>query len=137
MTSWTRSLASSLASSRATWVLAVPAVMLQDGGDLSVGHAEAHQLEHFAFAVGDLGEFPGLVAGAGLVGELPDQAPGDARRDDGVAGRDHADRGQDVVQCHALDQESACSGPQRAVVAWRTSRRLIAWFSSPTGSGTR
>jgi DNA-binding NarL/FixJ family response regulator len=47
--------------------------------------------------------------------ELPDQAAGDARRDYGVAGRDHADRGQDVFQCHVLDQEPAGPGPQRAV----------------------
>ena len=87
----------------------------QGGRDLGVGHAQAHQPEHLAFAVGDPGQFPGLAVGTVLVGELPDQAAGDARRDHGVAGRDHADGGQDVLQCHVLDQEPARPGPQRAV----------------------
>jgi hypothetical protein len=52
---------------------------IQRGGDLRVGHAQAHQPEHLAFAVGDPGELPGLAARTGLVGELPDQAAGDAR----------------------------------------------------------
>ena len=85
----------------------------QGGGDLGVGHAEAHQLEHLAFAVGDPGYLLGLAAGAGLAGELPDQAAGDAWRDDGVADRHHADRGQDVLQRHVLDQEPARPGPER------------------------
>ena len=83
--------------------------------DLGVGHAQAHQPEDLAFAVGDPGELPGLAARTGLVGELPDQAAGDARRDHGVAGRDHADGGQDVLQCHVLDQEAARTRPQRGV----------------------
>jgi len=83
--------------------------------DLGVGHAQAHQPEHLAFAVGDPGQFPGLAIGTVLAGELPDQAAGHARRDHGVAGRDHADGGQDVLQCHVLDQEPARPGPQRAV----------------------
>jgi hypothetical protein len=45
------------------------------------GHAEAHQPEHLALAVGDLGELPGLAARMGLASELSDQAAGDARRD--------------------------------------------------------
>jgi hypothetical protein len=83
--------------------------------DLGVGHAQAHQPEHLAFAVGDPGQFPGLAIGTVLAGELPDQAAGHARRDHGVAGRDHADGGQDVLQGHVLDQEPARPGPQRAV----------------------
>src|SRR6185437_3044766 len=98
MTSWTRSLAPSLASRWATCVLAVPAVMNKVARDLGVGHAQAHQPEHLAFAVGDPGQFPGLAIGTVLAGELPDQAAGHARRDHGVAGRDHADGGQDVLQ---------------------------------------
>ena len=115
MTSCTRSLAPSLASSRATWVLAVPIGDVQGGGDLGVRHAEAHQPEHLAFTVGDPGERTGLGAWAGLAGELRDQAAGDAGRDDGVAGRDDADCRQEVVQRHVLDQEPARPGPQRAV----------------------
>ncbi len=88
---------------------------VEGGGDLGVGHAEAHQLEHLAFAVGDPDELAGPAAGSGLAGELRDQAAGDARRDDGVAARDHADRGQDVLQSHVLDQEAAGPGAQRAV----------------------
>jgi len=87
----------------------------QGGRDLGVGHAQAHQPEHLAFAVGDPGQFPGLAIGTVLAGELPDQAAGHARRDHGVAGRDHADGGQDVLQGHVLDQEPARPGPQRAV----------------------
>jgi hypothetical protein len=71
---------------------------VQGGGDLGVGHAEAHQLEDLAFAVGDLGELPGLGVWTGLASELRDQAAGDAGGDDGVAGRDDADRGQDVFR---------------------------------------
>jgi hypothetical protein len=52
---------------------------MQGGGDLGVGQAEALQFEHLAFAVGDSGELTGLGPGAGLAGELCDQAPGDAR----------------------------------------------------------
>ena len=37
---------------------------VQGGGDLRVGHAEAHQPEHLTFAVGDPGELPGLALGA-------------------------------------------------------------------------
>ena len=64
---------------------------VQGGGNLGVGHAQAHQPEHLAFAVGDPGQFPGLAVGTVLAGELPDQAAGYARRDHGVAGRDHAE----------------------------------------------
>ena len=85
MTSCTRSRASSLASSRATWRLGGAYCDVQGGGDLGVGHAEAHQPEHLAFAVGDPGELPGLAVRTGLVGELRDQAAGDAGGDDGVA----------------------------------------------------
>src|ERR1700722_4095522 len=88
---------------------------IQGGGDLGVGHAQAHQPEHLTLAVGDPGQLPGLAVGTVLAGELPDQAAGDPRRDHGVADRDHADGGQDVLQGHVLDQEPAGPGPQRAV----------------------
>jgi carboxypeptidase C (cathepsin A) len=87
----------------------------QGGGDLGVGHAQAHQPEDLAFAAGDPGQLPGLAVGTVLICELPDQAAADARRDHGVAGRDHPDGGQDVLQGHVLDQEPARPGPQRAV----------------------
>ena len=53
--------------------------------------------------------------GLGPAGELLDQAAGDARRDQGVPGGDDADRGEDVVQRHVLDEESGRAGAQRAV----------------------
>lgn len=52
---------------------------------------------------------PRLVLGR----EPRDQAAGDAGGDDGVAGGGDADRGQDVLQCHVLDQEPARPGAAR------------------------
>jgi hypothetical protein len=48
----------------------------------------------------------------GPPGELLDQASGDARGDERVAGGDDTDGGEDVVEGHVLDEEPAGAGAQ-------------------------
>src|SRR5581483_6553043 len=94
---------------------------VQLGCDLAVGHAAGDEGQDFALALGDLVEF---VASAGVAtrrgqlpvgGELVDQPAGDGGREQGVSCGDDADRGDDVGQCHVLDQESAGAREQRGV----------------------
>ncbi len=92
----------------------------QAAGDLAVGQAAADEGQHLALPVGDAGRARAAAGPAGAAapawpGELLDEPAGDAGRDQRVAGRDHADRGQDVLQRHVLDQEAARAGAQRGV----------------------
>lgn len=88
----------------------------QFGSDLAVGQAPSDECQHLAFSLGDAVE-PLRRDGSrgGTVRELLDQASGDARRDEGVTGGHDAGGGEDVVQRHVLDQESAGPRPERGV----------------------
>ena len=112
-------------------------------GDLRVGHAAGDHLEHLELALGEHPLKPAAgragpagpgrvswVAGAGLLagaeflagagpgirlgaGELADQAPGDARREQCLPGGHHPDGGEQVGGQRVLEQEAAGPGPQR------------------------
>jgi hypothetical protein len=87
----------------------------QAGGDLGVGLAAADQGQHLLLAFGQALDLSPRLGRLGPVGELGHEAAGDDRRDQRVADGDHADRGQDVLQRHVLDQEPARPGAQRGV----------------------
>lgn len=86
---------------------------MQPLADLSVRQPETDQAEHLRFLVGELAgqACPGRCLG--LPGELSDELPGDAGGQQRVAGRDDADRGEQVAGRGVLEQEAAGSGAQR------------------------
>ena len=121
MTSWTRSRAPSLASSRATCALAVAVLMTRRPAISPLDRPRPTRVRTSRSRSVTPGSSRGGSAGVGRrrrrrwPGELLDETAGDAGRDQRVARRDHADRGQDVLQRHVLDQEAARAGPQRGV----------------------
>jgi hypothetical protein len=124
MTIWTRSLAPSLASRRATWALAAAALidrqsaisLLDRPRPTSSSTSRSRTVSPRAGARTGRARARRAV---GLLqkhaGEAGDEAPGDTGRDERVACGGDTDRGQDVVQGHVFDQEPAGAGPQRAV----------------------
>jgi hypothetical protein len=98
-------------------------------GDLGVGHPAGDHLEHLELAFGEepLKPVAGRTGLAGLArgrncglrgggvrprgtGELADQAPGDARREQRVPGGHHPDGGEQVGGQSVLEQEAAGPG---------------------------
>jgi hypothetical protein len=80
---------------------------MQAGCDLGVGQPESDQSQDFAFPFGYLiNRGCRAVLGFGVPGELPDEPPGDGGGEQRVAGRDDADRGQQVGWPGVLEQEA-------------------------------
>jgi hypothetical protein len=85
-------------------------------GDLGVGQPSGHKGQHLPLALGQAGQGGrGDPARLGPAGELGDQPPGHRRGEQGVAGRNHPDGGQQVGRGRVLEQEPAGPGPQRLV----------------------
>ena len=99
-------------------------------GDLGVGEAVGDGEQDLALALGQAGQRrvlgrpdaairsaagPAVADRSGSgVGVLLEQAPGDARRHDGVTAGHRADGGDELGRRHVLEQEPAGAGPQRA-----------------------
>jgi hypothetical protein len=88
----------------------------QAGGDLVVGQALGDQGEHLTLAVGQ----PGQPAVAGrrpfrAGGQVGNEPPGHARRQQRVASGHHAHRLEEVGRLGVLDQEAAGRGTDRLV----------------------
>ena len=88
---------------------------VQPFGDLVVGTTAGHQTQHLGLAFGELVEpwYDGVVAGPGH--ELLDEAAGDRRCEQGIAGRQHPHGGDQVVRRGVLQQEAAGTGAYRLV----------------------
>ena len=115
-TSWARSRAFSLVMMRLTWVLAVSGDRNRRAGDLVVGQALGDQRQHLALPFGQPGQHP--VAGRrpfGAGGQVGDEPPGHARRQQRVAPGHHPDRLEQVGGLGVLDQEAAGPGADRLV----------------------
>ena len=115
ITSWARSRAWSLVSSRLTWVLAVAWDMNRVVGDLRVGQAVSHGREHLGLPWGQLGEGErrrSWSRAVGMAHELLDESPGHAGREQRFTAGDHAHGGEQVGGQRVLEQEPAGAGPQ-------------------------
>src|SRR5215813_3119423 len=82
---------------------------VQARGDLGVGHPGGDQREHLALALGELRKH--LIArrryGTWPAGELGDQAPGDARRQQRLSAGDHPDGFEQLLRRCVLEDEPA------------------------------
>ena len=114
MTSWTRSRAASLYSSRETWTLAVPGVMNRRS-PISALVSPSATSPSTCRSRSVSTSSSGLVGGAGVAGERGDEPAGDLRREQRVTGGDDPDGGVQVRRRRVLEQEPAGPGPQRPV----------------------
>jgi hypothetical protein len=91
-------------------------VSIRIRGDLGVGQSAGDQHQHLTLSVREARE-RGWLAGRRRCGEHGgepvEEAAGDARRDDGVAGVDRPDGGDQLLRRRILQEERAGARPQR------------------------
>lgn len=90
--------------------------------DLRVGQARGDVEQHFPFAWGELTESAGDGGRRGrALGEGVDEAAGDGRSEDPLAGGDDTEGGQEVLGPGVLEQEAGGSAQLTYVAAWSAS----------------
>ena len=117
-----------------TWVLTVASLEEQRGGDLGVGEPVRDELEHLELALGQLGEL-GRRAGAGWrpAHEVLDQATGDRRGEQRVAGRDDPDGVGELLRPDVLEQEAARARPSSPRRRTRRGRSVVSTSTRELG----